>query len=170
MAKIEDSIAYILQNEGGWTIDDGGWTMYGIVVDDVAAYRKVSPHSITEQEMKSLTVTEATAIYKQQYWDKMSLDQVNAQNVATAIMDIGVNRGVSIGAKYAQKVVGVTADGAIGPISLSAINACNPNSFIKQIESLDYAGYQAILAENPSDQIYAAGWDARAKRLLTLLD
>lgn len=174
MAKIENSIQYVLDNEGGWTIDDGGWTMWGIVVSDVAAYRGVKNSAITEGDMKNLTIQEATAIYKQQYWDKLSLSQLFDQNIATCIFDTGVNRGISVGAKYAQKAcnmsgAGLTVDGAIGPKSLAAINGMARSEFIKNYESLEWAGYQAIAAGNPAKyDRYLKGWDSRAKRLLSL--
>ncbi len=169
MSDIKLSMPYVLQNEGGWTIDDGGWTMYGIVVDDVAAFRNVSPESITEQDMRNLSLAEATAIYKQQYWDKLNLDQIKNQNVATCIFDTGVNRGISVGAKYAQKVALVSIDGVIGQKTIAAINATMPSSFIQIYAGLVWSGYQSILAAHPSDHIYAAGWESRAKRLLTLV-
>ncbi len=175
MAAIEGSIKYVLDNEGGWTIDDGGWTMWGIVVSDVAAYRNVPASSITEQDMKNLSVSEATAIYKKQYWDALNLDQVNDQNMATCIFDTGVNRGISVSAKYAQRVCNISGatlqvDGKIGPLSLIRINQMNRTIFIRNYEAMEMAGYEAILASNPSKYgIYRNGWESRARRLLTLV-
>ena len=172
MANIKDSMPYLLENEGGWTIDDGGWTMWGVVVSDVAAYRHVPPKDITEKDMKNLSVQEATAIYKQQYWDRMSLDQVIDQNIATCIFDTGVNRGLSVGVKYAQKVChndDLVIDGHMGPKSLEAINRVSRKIFCPIYESLVWAGFQAIYHSNPTKYgIYLRGWDLRAKRLLTL--
>lgn len=175
MAKIEASLPYALVNEGGFCIDDGGPTNFGITIPDVAAYRKVPLSQITTDDMRNLSLSEATAIYKQQYWDALSLDQVNDQNIATCIFDTGVNRGIGVGAQYAQKVCtllghSVVVDGQIGPLSLAAINQCARAPFIQHYEALEMAGYLAIAAGDPAKyDRYLAGWENRAKRLLSLL-
>lgn len=175
VAKIEDSIKYVLDNEGGFTIDDGGPTMWGITKPDIAAFKHVSVSSISTEEVRDLSVAEATEIYRQLYWNKLSLDNILDQGKATAIFDIGVNRGISIGAKYAQKsatLCGSTLveDGVIGFKSIAGINVVDHSCFIKHIESLLWASYQAIVAHNPAKYgIYLKGWEGRAKRLLTLV-
>lgn len=174
MAKLEDSIDYVLENEGGFCIDDGGPTNFGIVRADVAKYRKVPIEQVTLEDMKELSKMEATEIYREQYWNPLSLDLIDSMNVATAIFDIGVNRGISVGAKYAQKAAvmsghpDLVVDGQIGPKSIAAINSVWGSSFIRKLESLDMAGYEAIVAHNPAMAVYRVGWEKRAARLLTL--
>lgn len=175
MAKIEGSIDYVLENEGGFTIDDGGPTMWGITIPDVAQYRKVPESSITIEDMKNLPKMEACEIYRELYWQKLSLDQVAAQNVATAIFDIGVNRGVSTSAKYAQRAcktlgLSVAVDGVMGPNTIAAVNMAKPSQMVRTLEGLDMAGYLAIVAIDPEKYgRYLKGWEARAQRLLTLV-
>lgn len=174
MARIEDSIEFIFQNEGGFTIDDGGPTNWGIVKRDVAEYRGILVSEVSTQEMQDLSKDEATKIYKQQYWDKLRLDDVQDLGVATCIFDTGVNRGISIGAKYAQKVcvalgAALVVDGQIGGMTIAAINKCSRADFIRHYEAMVYAGYTAILEGRPSFGIYAKGWYRRAARLLTLI-
>ncbi len=177
MAVINKSIDYVLSNEGGFTndaADKGGPTNWGIIIPDLARYRGVRIQDITMQDIMMMTKQEAMNIYKQQYWDKLNLDGVASQPIATAIFDIGVVRGVSVGAKYAQKVCimlghNVVIDGKIGPISLLEINKCDPGMFIHRLEALDMAGFEAIIAHNPSQEAFRHGWERRARRLLTLI-
>lgn len=175
MAKFDNSIEYVLQNEGGYCIDDGGPTNFGIVIDDVAKFRGVPASSLNASDMKALSKQEALAIYRQQYWAPLVLDFVNDQNIATSILDIGVNKGLGVGARYAQKVCcllghEVVVDGKIGTLTIQALNACDPAQFIRQIEGLDVAGYEALIANNPHKYArYRIGWERRAKRLLTLI-
>ncbi len=175
MAQIEKSIDYVLKNEGGFTIDSGGPTMWGITIPPLAAFRKVPVTSITEEDIRHLTVAEATEVYKEQFWDRMNLDGVGSQSIATCIFDIGVNRGTKIGQIYAQKVCNLIGphmlvlDGKIGHASLFAINSCPRTQFIKQYEALVVAGYHAIAEHNPAKfHKYLKGWLSRAERLLTL--
>lgn len=170
-ASIDKAMPYLLVNEGGYTVDDGGPTMWGIVESDVAEYRNVPVSQITATIMKNLTVAEATAIYKIQYWDAMSLGKLSSQSIATAIFDMGVNFGIHEGALLAQRAVGVTQDGSIGPQTLAALNGTTAAKFIPSFESIVLAHYNAIVAGNPSKYSqYLAGWTNRAKRLLTLIN
>lgn len=177
MATIEKSIDYVLTNEGGYTndpADSGGPTNWGIIIPDVAKYRGVPASEITAKDIMMLSKQEAKFIYKKQYWDKLNLDGVVSQPIATAIFDIGVVRGISVGAKYAQKVCTllnqpVAVDGQLGPLTLLAINKCETEIFIRRMEALDMAGFLAIVAHNPSQHVFLRGWERRAERLLTLI-
>lgn len=168
-ATIEKAMPYLLVNEGGYTVDDGGPTMWGIVESDVAKYRGVPASEITAAIMKSLSVAEATAIYKKQYWDAMSLGMLVSQGIATAIFDMGVNFGISGGARLAQSTIGVAADGQIGPVTLNKLNGMTAKAFIDAFEKAALAHYQAIDSSNHAKyDRYMTGWTNRAKRLLTL--
>lgn len=174
MASIALSLPYVLQNEGGYTVDDGGPTNFGITIPDMAAFLHEPESSISANDIKNMSVATAQAIYLDQYWAPMNLSLINSQAIATCIFDTGVNRGIYIGQLYAQKVClmyghPLQLDGVIGPISLQAINGLHDPIFIRSYEQLEWAGYQAILANNPAFEIYRAGWENRAKRLLTLI-
>jgi len=175
MALIQAAIPYIFQNEGGLTHDSGGITNLGLTKRDLAAFYQVPIGQVSDEEIKELDAEEATEIYYRLYWQKMNLDGVYDDAKATAIFDIGVNRGITIGAKYAQKAASLcgrrdTVDGIIGGLSLSAINAVERKCFIEHLEAFSWAGYQAIVAHDPAKySIYLRGWEIRARRLLTLI-
>jgi len=175
MAKIEDSMPYLLENEGGLTLDDGGLTNFGIVKDDLAEYQGVPVNQITDEQIKALTKESVVPIYQELYWKALKLDDVTDQNIATAIFDTAVNRGVRICANYAQRTCvqlgheDLLTDGRVGPKTLAAINQCARAAFIRTFEGLVWEGYKAILIRYPRDVIYQKGWQARAERLLTLI-
>lgn len=177
MAKFDDCIGYVLQNEGGYTNDPndhGGATNFGITAPDVAKFRRVPLSSITNTMMFHLSKVEAEAIYMSQYWNPLKLDQVADHGKAVCIFDTGVNRGISVGAKYAQRVCNLlggalVVDGDIGLHTLAAINQSDRKAFIKTYESLVQAAYDAIIAHNPSQEVFRRGWMARARRLLSLI-
>ncbi len=177
MADINKSIGYVLTNEGGYTndpADHGGPTNWGIIIPDLAKYRGVPAASLSAKDIMMMTKQEAMFIYKAQYWDKLKLDQVQSQAIATAIFDIGVVRGLFVSTKYAQKVCcllnhPVVVDGVIGPKTLEAINSSDEALFIRRLEALDMAGFLAIVAHNPTQHVFLHGWERRAERLLTLI-
>jgi len=66
------------------------------------------------------------------YWDKIKADQLPS-GVDYAAYDFAVNSGTGKAAKFLQEIAGVVADGAIGPKSLEAINACDPKQTIDDL-------------------------------------
>lgn len=167
------AIDYVLQNEGGYVDDSGGPTNYGITIPNLAAYRGVEPSTLNKEDILNLTLAEAILVYESEYWLKMHLDLVVDVNEATAIFDIGVNRGPYIAQLYAQKACCALynycdLDGIIGPQTAQEIARSGVFDFINSLSNLEWAGYQAILAKHPEDEPDRIGWENRAKRLLTL--
>lgn len=174
MSNFDFALKYTLENEGGWTVDSGGMTLKGITVPDVALHRHIPESSITEQIMRNLSDQEISDIYKEQYWNPVRLGEIVDERIACAIFDTSVNRGLSVGAKYAQRVcnllgAALVVDGQIGIHSLAAINACLREPFIRTFENMEAAGYEAIIAYHPSYTLYRNGWMARCKRLFSLI-
>lgn len=168
MANLSGSIDYVLENEGGFSDDaedSGGATNWGITHTDLAQYLG---HSVSTDDVRNMSKTLAQNVYLALYWNPMDLNLVLDQNVATAIFDCGVNRGISKGIKYAQQIAGVSQDGHMGPITLAAINEMPRDQFINSFHSLVVDGYNAIVYSRPSQRVFLKGWLARADRLLTL--
>lgn len=174
MAKIEDSIAYVFQNEGGYgeppRIDQP--TNMGITLVDLLEYR--GGENVSVEDLKKLTKMEATEYYRRNYWEPMGLDGLVDQNIATAIFDTGVLHGIHAGVKYAQRVLNIlnspqTVDGIAGPKTISALNAVAREDFIRGYENVVSASYETIIAAKPEDEKYREGWETRAKKLLQLV-
>lgn len=177
MAKFEDSIQYIFSNEGVGYEEPPATdqpTNTGIIADDIATFRNIPISLVTAITVKMLTMTEIMAIYKNNYWMRLRLDEVDDQGIATCIFDTGVNRGLSVAVKYTQRVcnmlgAALVVDGQLGLHTIVAIKKCNRGQFIRAFENLEAAGYMAIIAAHPRDEKYRAGWMARTKRLFSLI-
>lgn len=107
----EKAIAFVLSYEGGYVNDpndSGGETNFGI---SKKAYPSV--------DIKALTVDEAKDIYKRDYWNAISGDELPG-NMAFAAFDCAVNQGVGPAIKLLQIAVGVEVDGKIGPKTVGA--------------------------------------------------
>lgn len=100
--------------------------------------------------------------YKTQFWDKMKLDQIKDQNMATELFVFAVNVGVLKAVQAAQKIIGVVADGIIGPITLGKLNTYDKLKFdvLFDLEEIKY--YERIVAKRPEYKIYFNGWKNRA--------
>lgn len=118
--------------EGGYVndpADRGGETNHGITIATARSYGYTGP-------MRDLSKETATEIYVKMYWDKMRLDQIHAVSpvLADRMMDFGINAGTGTAVKWLQRILNVlnnqgkqwpdiTADGAMGPRTLNALNS-----------------------------------------------
>ena len=69
-------------------------------------------------------------VYKGLFWDKMKGDEIKSQKVADIIVHWAWGSGQSIPSKTIQTIVGVTADGSIGPKTIAAINAMDEATLV----------------------------------------
>jgi lysozyme family protein len=113
-------LAQVLKYEGGYVDhpkDPGGPTNKGITQAVYDSWQK--SQNLPTQSVRNISDATVAAIYKQQYWDRISGDDLPA-GVDFAVFDYAVNSGVSRAAKTLQAVVGVAQDGVIGPATIQA--------------------------------------------------
>lgn len=149
MADFSTAIVTVLKNEGGLVDaagDSGGLTNMGI---SQAAYPNV--------DIRNLTVEQASAIYQRDFWLFSGID---CQDVATKLLDSYVNMKHNA-IRIAQRICGVSVDGAYGPATEAAINS-QGESFLPAFRQglADY--YSAIVAANPAEARFLTGWLRRA--------
>lgn len=102
----------LIGHEGGYVNnpkDPGGETRFGI-----------SKRSYPHLDIKNLTLAEAKAIYRRDYWDRMHGDRLPA-GLAFDVFDTAVNSGIGQSIRFLQRAVGVADDGVIGPLTLGAV-------------------------------------------------
>jgi hypothetical protein len=123
-------VEQVFIHEGGFSDhpkDRGGATNMGITKGVLEEWRKPEPVSV--DDVKSLTKEEAREIYRANYWNVLKCDEL-PPGVDLAVFDFGVNSGPGRSTKMLQKIVGVTQDGGIGPITLGAVGALDPKQLI----------------------------------------
>ena len=131
-SSYEAALARVLAHEGGYTndpADPGGPTNFGITIHD---YRKYVKPAATATDVRAMTVDEAKAIYRGQYWDAQRCDELPA-GVDYAVFDYGVNSGIGRSVKVLQQCLGVAMDGKIGPATLAAAAAADAEALIAEI-------------------------------------
>jgi lysozyme family protein len=97
----------------------------------------------------------------------MRLAEVENQNVANKLFDMGVNMGVHQAAVYAQRAVNsqgqqLAEDGKIGSKTLAATNAIDPQTFYGLLCQFSEWHYRHIAANSPAQAVNLAGWMKRA--------
>lgn len=160
MANFNLYVNKVLAAEGGYQnypSDTGNYnslgqnvgTNYGIAAKTYESWIKRVPSA---NDMRAITPTIATAIYKAWYWDKIQGDRINSQPLAEILFDGYVNTG-NYSVKLLQKILGVVADGVIGNITVSAINSKNSSTLYNaykqaRIEYYKYLGGASDIAQD----------------------
>lgn len=130
--NFEQCLAFVLRSEGGYVNnpkDPGGRTNLGVTQK---TYESYVGHPVDEATMRSLTPEMVEPIYKRDYWDALSCDNL-PDGVDYVVFDLAVNSGTRKAAKILQGCVGVPADGVIGPKTLKAASECNPHKLASDI-------------------------------------
>ena len=173
----ERSIAFSLKWEGGqnFTIvngrpvvkgaaknDTGGATAYGITWATLKAAHKAGV--VTHNDICKLTLDEAKAIYRKNFWDKYGWEQLTWP-VCLCCLDCCINH--SGFAFILQRAViecgqSVVVDGKFGPKTFAALKACEPLILAGAIYKQRKRYYEKIVANNPSQRVFLNGWLRRA--------
>jgi lysozyme family protein len=154
-----DAIQFVLDYEGGYTIDPddpGGATKFGI-----------SQKSYPDLNILDLTLDEAKAIYRRDYWTPCHCDDL-PRPLAIAVFDCAVNQGVGEAIRLMQKSLAVKDDGEIGPITQYAFKKATIYT-AKRFLALRLIAYHNIMKNNPKLEIYALNWFFRVVKLCELI-
>lgn len=121
-------------DEGGFAnrsakADPGGPTMLGITQDTLEEWRE---RPVSAAEVKRLTREEAAQIYKAQYWDTVSGDQM-PRGLDYALFDYAVNSGPATAIKTLQTILGVAIDGVVGIKTMRAIRQHSVDDLITRL-------------------------------------
>jgi lysozyme family protein len=104
----------LIGHEGGFVDDPkdpGGETKFGI---SKRAYPKL--------DIRNLTIDQARAIYRTDYWNRVMADQYDGA-IGFQLFDIGVNSGIGTAARLLQRAVGATEDGVVGAQTVAKVRA-----------------------------------------------
>jgi lysozyme family protein len=107
--NFDQCFAALIDSEGGYVNhpnDPGGETKFGI-----------SKRTYPQLDIKNLTLADAKAIYKRDFWDRAQCDKL-PQGLAFDVFDTAVNSGIGQSIRFLQRSVGVADDGVIGSITL----------------------------------------------------
>jgi lysozyme family protein len=169
MADFNPAIEFVLKNEGAYVYranDNGGATNFGITQETLSRWRG---SAASVEDVKNLTVTEAEAIYLEKYWNKMLLSDVANQELATIILDAGINRGPGAITFYLQHILDLPEDGIMGHQTVNAINAADPKELARSLVKAIQRGYAQIVEHNPKQSEFIDGWIARTHKYFAFL-
>lgn len=159
--SFDTALAEVLKNEGGYVDhpnDRGGKTNRGITQKTLSDFLG---REATDEEIQNISMETVRQIYKQNYWDRLSLSKLKDPVLASVLFDQAVNRGTRKVAEQIQAALGVKVDGVIGPITLRAINERDSMKFLIEFVKRSQLSYCDIVISNPSQIVFLKGWIQR---------
>lgn len=165
--------------------DRGGPTKGGVTLRTLEAWRG---RRCTRAELKRLKKDEALLIFKRQYAEQNGIQKFDGHIIQPQLVDNAILSGPQTAVRDLQHVVGVAADGIIGPITIAAVNdygeeivphlavqrakrlgeivVNNRRAFMRQlrtaVESGDMTEVAAVLADDQDQTDFLNGWLNRA--------
>lgn len=130
----EKCIRKTLSYEGGFTAnpaDTGNWTGGRRGVGELKGTNfGISAAAYPAIDIRNLTVDQAIAIYRADYWAKVDGDKM-PYGLDLCAFDGAVNSGVSRGVKWIQQAIGAVPDGVVGPDTVAKAHSADPVAAVK---------------------------------------
>ncbi len=185
------ALPVILLHEGGFVDnkhDPGGATNYGISLRYLQARGDLDGDGFADgdidrdgdvdaDDIVAMDEADAAQFYKTGFWYPGKYGLINDQELSTKAFDLGVNMGIKQGAKCVQRALmaahrDVVDDGAIGPVTIGAINDVDPSILLAATRSEAAGFYRALILRNsalrkrmvdvPDFSVFKKGWLRRA--------
>ncbi|MDE1906858.1 MAG: hypothetical protein KGH75_10470 [Rhodospirillales bacterium] len=150
MADFAPAFVALLGAEGGYSNDSrdpGQETMWGVTARVARLYGY-------QGAMRDMPRSTAALIAKRAYWDKLQCD-LYPQAVAYSLFGALYNGGKPV--LWAQQACGIPADGRLGPQTIEALKAVNPDRFVARFEAM----HMLYLTQLPGWSAFGKGWARR---------
>ncbi len=180
MAIFNSAFKITMSNEGGYANnpnDNGGETYAGIARNYwpnwggwAAVDQAVSTHPQNINAVlaaNSAVQAEVQSFYKENFWDVISLDNLNSQQLANQLFDTAVNMGTGTASRFLQQAVNnivpgkLVVDGVVGPQTIAAANGVPLEALYNQVIALRKQRYLNIIQQHPSQTIFESSWLSR---------
>lgn len=97
--------------------------------------------------------------YECHEWDTIQADDITNQSIANFLVDWEVNAGIGAPIEHAQILLGLPADGIMGPRTLGALNALREGeTFFEQLQQARVNFYRDVVRAHPKDAKFLRNW------------
>lgn len=171
MNRFDYCLGFVLRPdiEGGYSnrkADRGGPTNRGVTQKTYDTYRKRAGLSL--RDVRLITHDEVVGIYRTMFWGPVKAG-VLPPPLDLYVFDMAVNSGPGRAAKTLQNILGVGADGAIGPVTIGALQeevaAGRLPELCRNYLSARLEFYDEIVAGDPTQAENLNGWENRIEHL-----
>lgn len=171
MANIDKLAPFILRWEGGFVndpVDKGGATNMGVTIGTwrSVGYDKDGDGDIDVNDLHLLDKEDVIErVLRPHYWNRWRADEILNQSVANILVDWVWASGTH-GIKRPQRILGVTADGIVGPKTIAAVNSMDPMELHFRIKNDRIKFINEICQRDPSQERFRKGWMNRINALV----
>ena len=174
MPGISQLIDDLIDREGGYVdhpADRGGPTHWGITQSVARQHGFIG-------DMRDLPRSDATSMYRRLYWLRPAFDRIaeRAPALAAEMFDTGVNMGPAVAATFLQRALNalnrgasdypdIRIDGAIGPVTLAALDAflttrgrSAETVLVRAVDALQGERYLRLAEQRPANEAFLYGW------------
>lgn len=157
----------LVGHEGGYTADPkdrGNWTSGKIGVGTLKGTKYgISAMSYPIVDIKNLTLENAKAIYKRDFWDKANCDDL-PDAIRFDVFDMAVNSGIKRAIITLQKAIGATPDGIFGEQTKKLLSFFDASTVDKRLS----AHRLLFICDVGTFPTYGRGWVRRVANNLLL--
>lgn len=166
MADFKAALLVTLAHEGGYALsarpdDPGGATYAGIsrVNHPTWAGWALVDRGVTRGARLEALVEE---FYLLHFWDPIHGDEIQDQRIATSLLDYAVNVGLRTGVRHLQSLLGVKADGVVGPITIAALNLADVSVLVRMFALEKIRHYVRLCDRSAALRVFLLGWVRRS--------
>lgn len=165
----KNAVQIVLGLEGGFSEYNPSTkdprTNKGITQPEFDEFRR--KNNLQSKDVKDITTDEAIEIYKQEYWDKIQGDKLDARNpkLAIVIFDSAVNNGIGGANGIIKSIVNTDGNRFDDKMIEDIIAADKSNDLYSNIINKRYQKYKDIIAKEPVMDVYGKGWNNRLDNL-----
>lgn len=140
-----------------------GWD----IVDRYIAHYKGNIRDASKALSKDAKVESLVHLfYIRTYWQRHNIHTIKSQTIANEIFIFAVNNNPYRAIRFAQKIVGVKADGIIGRRTLLAFESADISRFTILYDKHEIGYYVKLVRRNSNRYLrYLSGWVNRAFRV-----
>lgn len=153
----------LIGHEGGYSNDPddpGNWTGGKIKVGTLKGTKYgIAANTYPNLDIKNLTLEQAKAIYKKDWWEKLGADGLHSA-IVFQLWDFAINAGKDRAIKELQQAIGFTGsqvDGKLGPATKAKVNEFDLNDVLLTLTAERLKFYASL----PTWPKYGKGWVVR---------
>jgi lysozyme family protein len=151
----EEFLVMLLELEGGYTVDDGGSTMYGVTQSEYSAYR-VSKGLKGFNSVNNISMDQVRDIYLNNYWIPSHACDL-ASPLSWVHGNLAVNGGLSRAMETLNQVF--LFNGNSWNINIPAESKINTLQKCSRYLDINADFYRSLAKNDPAKyEVYLAGW------------
>lgn len=154
MDSFDDAFSFVIGIEKGFTdnpADPGNWTGGHVGVGACRGTKYgISAARYPDLDICRLTLEQCKALAKRDFWDVFHCDEFDPR-IGSQLFDFSYNGGPA--ARSLQQAAKVHADGVIGPATVAAVKAIDPDKIIGRLDA-----YRLMYLASLGRATFADGW------------